>query len=123
GGGGKGVGGGVGKGGGGGGGGGGGVVGMLFEPHQQAVLGQEADQALTNPFHAGPVVAAAVDVDEVAQQLKHRRLLRGKPGRHLGFVGAEFGHRRPHGSCEPQPNAAASGWLQPQRPAEAMRDG
>ena len=61
---------------------------------QQTMRGEEVDEALADRVDAGLVVAAAVDVHRVAQQVQHRLLLRGQPVGDLRFVWRELGHGR-----------------------------
>jgi len=59
---------------------------------QQALRGKEVDEALADRVDAGLVVAAAVGVHRVAQQVEHGILLAGEPAGDLGFSRGQCGH-------------------------------
>ena len=62
---------------------------------EQALLLEEADEALPDGVDAGLVVAAAVDVHDLAQQRQHRLLLRGQPIGDGCFLRRRLGHVLP----------------------------
>ena len=53
--------------------------------NRDAVSGKEPTQCLADRIDAGLVVAAAVDLDDLAQQRDHGILLRGQPRSDPGF--------------------------------------
>ena len=54
--------------------------------------GEEIDEALADRVDASLVVAAAVGVHRVAQQVQHRLLLGGQPFSDFRFVRRDLGH-------------------------------
>src|SRR5262245_48050626 len=71
---------------------GGGEGGVRLGGDDQPVFLEKAHQSLPDRLDAGFVVAAAVNVDELTDELEHGVLLRAEPVRELGFVRRQFGH-------------------------------